>query len=387
MALQALPWSSLPVPFSALLRQVDAKTSPEGGWDVLVDERKLRVGWLPGSKNQPNGFELQALAGPREFPPRENDSGFEATSAYRGGPWATARNPGPLALRWENRRDRFGKRLGLNREIQLGDAEFDARVYVECDAPDATVRLLLSNEHTRRGIVRLLEMGAPALQLDRDGRLIVRLHWRDQDVPSGQQFGLILETLGAIAESLPALRGRAPQLRGSYLVLALVLLSLALLVLGVPIIFLCQWLWPVVDGGPYWQCIAFGLAAYVLSLPLVFWLCRGRSTALRDFGMYASFSLFSSPMLAVSLGLTVNGAFDTSTPKEHPLLVVHRWESRGKSTSYHVQLASPAPSQESYALSVSSTTYWSLPPGSRAVVTTRDGALGWEWLIDVRPIR
>jgi hypothetical protein len=380
-----VPLSSLPAPYVALLRHVGAKDSADGsGWEAEIDARRFRFSWLPATKSEPCGLRIETPAGPSAAPPSETDAGFEISGGYRSAPWPIARLPGPLTLRLENERDRFGKRVGLNREIQLGHQEFDERVYVECDAPDAVVRKLLASEVCRREILQMLELGPTAVTLDRAGALSVSLRRAEKDAPSVARFEQVVRSLGAMAQGLPALRGRAPQLRGA-LALVLVLVALFGSVLGIPALMLSLWLWNPAGDEPFPVGFLLGFVLWFVSVPLVFLAVRRRSTSLRDFGMYAGFSLLAVPLWTMAMLLAVNGAFDTSPPVAHDQVVVSRWLSRGKSTNYYVRMTPVAAGDHGYQLRIDRNTYQSLGEGARAVVTTRAGALGYEWLISVRP--
>jgi hypothetical protein len=376
--------SSLPPTHSALLRSLGVRTSDDGAaWEVTLDERRFVFHWLIATKSEPSGFRVETLAGPVASPPRAEDAGFD-TGGYRAEPWAIAPNPGPLLARFETKRDRFGKRIGLNRETQLGDAEFDERIYLECDAPDATSRKLFQSEASRRELVRVLSLGAPAVNLDRNGLLSICLRWVPKDIPSQAQFEALLRAFGAFAESLPALRGRVPQLK-SKLAVVLVLGSLIGSILGIPALFLVRWLWRPVDDDLYSTTLLIGIFAWIVLVPLSFFAIRGRSTALRDWIMTVSFSSFGVPIGCMTLAMAINGAFDTSAPVEHTEWVARRWTTSGKSTTYHVQLEPTVPGDRGFSLTVSSSTYHALAGGTAARVTTRDGALGWAWLVSVGP--
>lgn len=49
-----------------------------------------------------------------------------------------------IVLREEGSADVLGKSMGINREVQLGDASFDEAFYIESDAPEADVRAVLT---------------------------------------------------------------------------------------------------------------------------------------------------------------------------------------------------------------------------------------------------
>ena len=64
-----------------------------------------------------------------------------------------------VVVRRETSIDRLGKKLRINREVQTGDAAFDAAAYVESDAPDADVERVLGSAEVRRRAYALLEQG------------------------------------------------------------------------------------------------------------------------------------------------------------------------------------------------------------------------------------
>ena len=65
-----------------------------------------------------------------------------------------------IVFRHEGFLDRLGSRMRINREFSSGDASFDNVVYVETDAPDATLRRVLESPHARASILQMLSAGA-----------------------------------------------------------------------------------------------------------------------------------------------------------------------------------------------------------------------------------
>jgi len=374
--------SNLPEPYLGLLATVAATPlDTPGRYGTLIDGRRFALTWVPGSKAGPEGFRIATPAGPKEAPPRLDEPVFGVPSAYRAEPWPTTESPAPLVVRFENRRDRFGKRLGLNRETQLGDPAFDDRVYLECDAPEAAVASLLASPRSRAALLECLEAGTDSVTLERDGELIVEM--RSSSPPTAERFRRLLQSLGAAASALPQLRGRAPR-RSAWLALVLGLGALLGTVLAIPLAALLNWLWEPVDNDLFVAGLAAGAAVWALWLPIVFFAVRGRSTSLRDFAISTGPSLVGWPVASVALLLFVNGALDSSPPTPHQRVVAHRYTTKGKSTSYHVVLEPTAGGGRRYELTVPRATYGSLREGGQAVVTTHAGALGYEWLESVR---
>src|SRR5207253_2532663 len=58
-----------------------------------------------------------------------------------------------MEFRRERGLDRFGKTVGLNRELQTGNAEFDAAVYIESDASAEAVKPFLDQPQLRAAVL------------------------------------------------------------------------------------------------------------------------------------------------------------------------------------------------------------------------------------------
>ena len=119
------------------------------------------------------------------------------SSSHSSAKWST--------LRRETSTDRFGKRIYLNREVQIGDAAFDDAIYIETDAPDDVVRELLAAPAAREGTLRLLALECTAIELDTNGDVAVELPARDADAIDTPTVLALLDALAAFAESFPPL--------------------------------------------------------------------------------------------------------------------------------------------------------------------------------------
>ena len=81
-----------------------------------------------------------------------------------------------------------------------------------------------------------------------------------------------------------------------------------------------------------------------------------------------------------------NALLDKSEPQMFKTTVIGRRVSRGKTTSYHLQLAPWGPRREEDDITVSRTLYASVETGGKICVHLRDGALQIRWFA-VRPCR
>jgi hypothetical protein len=64
----------------------------------------------------------------------------------------------PVLVRKEYDLDQLGKRLSIDRELQTGDARFDAAVYIESDAADADVLRMFGDARVREAVMAVTDM-------------------------------------------------------------------------------------------------------------------------------------------------------------------------------------------------------------------------------------
>src|SRR5262249_19632846 len=122
-----------------------------------------------------------------------------------------------MLLRPERGRDRFGKAVFLNREVQSGDPAFDDRIYIETDEPAETVRRALESVKVREAIGALLPK-VGAFGFAREG---IKVAYRSARVNDALIRGAV-QALAKVGDVLPNLEGAAfndsPKNRGDSLV-------------------------------------------------------------------------------------------------------------------------------------------------------------------------
>jgi hypothetical protein len=98
-----------------------------------------------------------------------------------------------------------------------------------------------------------------------------------------------------------------------------------------------------------------------------------------------------SPTWAIGVGLGINRAFDHSPPVAHPCRVL-AWQrpAKGRARCLVSSWRGNPSEALSDALVPSDADDGASPrgctPGQRVEVSTRAGALGWEWIVGVRPL-
>lgn len=344
------------------------------GFELDLDGCKLTAA-LTYHKSTPTGFALWT-----SIDDDTRDPG-ERSGVYRDAAARVVHGRPRVTLRRETELDRFGKGLRLNREVQTGDPRFDDGVYIESDAADADVAAVLGDGRGRRAAMELLELGFKQVVLhDRGHTLTATYPVPDFSLLDPVRLRPAAEHLRTIARTLPRFSGPLvrPRLwtRSTVCVTGSALFTCAAL-------FTMPWVksaYPPITYDASATGILVGLGAWVVGLPLLVLLLRGRANSLRIFMICAVLLLAGLPLGVITTAAGVNGALDQARPVEHRTQVLGTRAVRNKSsTTYYVILAGWH-DKKSVELKVSGSFINLVESGSRVVVTVGPGYFGWEWL-------
>lgn len=354
----------------------------EGGITLERASRRFTAVWHTPGRSTPPSIRFTTSAGPLVAPPVA-----KVPPAMLGGPFRSAKrerlkSPAPLTLRLEGTLDRAGKSLRLNREIQTGDAAFDERIYVESEAPDALVLAVLASPVTRAGVLACLTLGCTEIKLDDDGTLGADLPLTNETAVTPGHLTSVLDALGETAESIPPLRGEGHHHTrvGSIPVVA----GVGTLV-SWPLFYLVDWIWEPFGSDLYATAALAGLGLWIVSLPVFFFVLRGRSVSLRDFLTTAIALAIGFPLGATDLLLTLNGALDTSPVDIHATRIEGMRRTTGKNASSYITVDNWHPGGGTIQLQIGSNLYSTLAVNEPITITTRRGFLGWERILAIVP--
>ena len=288
-----------------------------------------------------------------------------------------------IVLRAEGALDRGAKHVGLAREAQLGDPEFDAAVYVESEAPEAALRQALAAPAARAAAIARVRGPAGEVQLG-EGRVSVRLDAAALAGPNLAEVTALLERLRALADALAVpqdmpsraeivTRRSVGHIVGIALVWLVTLLA-AVFVHPPPVL---EW-WPVLAalgvGGVLWLML-------VAALGLVL---RGAPDSLRWLGICALFFVFTAPIAGMRGALLANAALD-----REPATVTRRIVTPVDRSDRHLlfDVVGLVPGQPTTRLAVpKDRVRGTLPKDPLSLeLVLRRGRFGWMWIEEVRP--
>ncbi len=287
-----------------------------------------------------------------------------------------------IVLRAEDALDRGAKRVGLTREAQLGDAEFDAAVYVESEAPEATIRAALAAPQVRAAAIALVRGPAGEVQLG-EGRISARL---DAAAIEGQAAALpaLLAALRAMAEGLavPKDMPSRAEIVGRRSVGHIVGIALAWLASLVAAVFVRPPL--VLEWDATLAALGAGVALWLLVVAGLGLVLRGAPDSLRWLAITAVFFVFTTPIAGMRAALRANAALDDGAATQ-----ARREVTAVDASERHVLLdvAGLLPGEPRTRLAVPrDMVRGTLPKDPKTLeLTLRPGRFGWTWVEEVRP--
>lgn len=288
--------------------------------------------------------------------------------------------PTTLTLRKETWFDRLGKTLGIAREHQTGDAEFDQDVYIRA-ASASYADLFLEHHDKRTAVLHLLDQGFQEVRLTGTD---VEAAWVGFD-PTTQDLPELPDDaareLLILAEDLPA---DDPEEAASQTdprkFFKVLLWTLAI---GFAIVLVGAFIYPPIRTA---ELLAAGFLAFAVMYPvfgiLAGLLLHGRSTSHDQWGTLMGWGILLLGAGSVGAVSVVNALADTAPPSEHNSIISNKHISTGRRGSKTFYVTVPAWDRpgETFDFQVGADEYNHVAPGrSRLCVLTGPGWLGLEW--------
>lgn len=295
---------------------------------------------------------------------------------------AVSTGPQPdVELRKESGTDRFGKKIGLNYELQTGDALFDSYIFVVCGRDTALLKRMLEPAPVRKGALFVLQSANfDTIEFNKDGFTTTKVLGTSFSL-SATQFEELFAALEMMEQDLPSFAEHEIRRSGikplSRVVIALGVMGVA----GIVMLIAGNTNYQPLDNALYFAAIGLGLGAWFISLVVMGRLLRAKPDAFRAWLTWCFVGLGVLPLLAVGSILVLNGSQDKSAPVVHTAPILNMRTTRHKnSTSYYMQLKSWRPGESSVEIKVPGSYYSNHTLSKTANVTTKSGWLGWEWV-------
>ncbi len=291
-------------------------------------------------------------------------------------------------IRKESRFDRLAKVMGIACEVDTGDPAFDADYYISTDDVQFTRELFTAAEK-RQAVRTIMESGFTHVELDGGKIRALCSPFKISREIDKELLHAIAHNLLLLAQELPHVVKTNPLEKPAWKKKRMVAFALPILfaVVAVPaFIFGITRYKPLDTFGIFLDSLKYTIPALFMYLVLAFFLLKGRSTSHREFLIFAVIAL--NVFIAGGWGVEIflNGYLDTSQPSSHNSSV--RWKSKhtsDNSTTHYAHVASWRLPGQSEKIQVSPDVYYAIAERKSSLeITTRDGGLGFEWLVDCR---
>ncbi|MCX5694737.1 MAG: hypothetical protein NT014_06440 [Candidatus Omnitrophica bacterium] len=287
----------------------------------------------------------------------------------------------------EGKFDKLAKKIGFSSELQTGDVDFDNSYYILSDTVDFA-RVYFQSEQKRNIIKHLYSTGFS--QVKHNGRSIV-VSWVGFN-KTHLSDSLITETIASLvklSENLPDYFANQEFLGIPRLRIKTVMFYLfsSLVLVAALVAYSWTFAYPPLDESKVFRLgLLFSVPAAVLYLIAAGLGIRGRAAAHKDFIWIAVISLLASIIFTNNTLLLVNGVGDKNEPVCHTVAVVRQFSTVSKNTTtYHVDVGSWRPGHNTEHFTVDRDTYKNIQLGkTEAIIVTKPGALGFEWLVSKR---
>lgn len=293
-----------------------------------------------------------------------------------------------LKIKKESKFEGFFKKIGLTREIQVGDREFDDRLFINSRS-EKFARLYLSDTAKIEKIKELFNFKkypVEFIEIKRGWILLNIKTGRDRLVKMEKKQVLeYLDILMDLKKNLPEVTAAYEDIFSNtsgrkiiHAIFAFVGLidisGLVLLIIGISRYLL-------VSSDLYWNSFY-----YSVPLLLLFWLfvlpnIKGRSDSHIIFIIILFMSLFAFLIGTMGFFVFTNGYLDTSELTTFNSRIVDKYFVRGKdSTSYYIRIEYWGEQRDSVKISVPYSIYEEFNLWDRIKVDTRKGYWGYEWI-------
>lgn len=304
--------------------------------------------------------------------------------------WLAAGNAGHAQIRRERSGDAAAKRIGLVREVQSGDEEFDRRFFIDSPEPLFAERLVADGDR-RNAIKSIIDGGFDRVILDA-GRVAAHNH-DISSTPAGADrlpLAALLQNLATVAAGqsrIPPHLGADLRRAWRFRLGALYTVIGVVFVFGFAAMFVGFEYWlPLDKGSVFYYSLRWSLPAAIAWGVAVLLLLRGRSDTMYHLIIMAGLCLPAAVLAGFSGTMCVNGSTDTSSAKIYTPQVVDRYVNRGRhGTSYYAIVKSWRRGRRTERFVISKHDYYAMEAGvTTAHVAVRAGALGFVWWEEAR---
>lgn len=270
--------------------------------------------------------------------------------------------------------ERFGKAIGLNREVQLGDQAFDDAIYIDTVESDDRIQKLLAGAEIRQAILDIISLGYK-VQCSTRGVEAFQVVYA-MNSPDTSRVAEVVPRLARLARIAPSFAGEALLAPRKLGVLSIVLIVFALLSAALSGALVASGVFSRTLNAAHalLAVLVAGGALWFLYMMAVVLSARGRPNALRMVLVTALIALFTVPLGGGALALLLDQRLDSGAVEEHVTTIRKLYRK-----DRIVRVASWRTGREAENTYADWSVFRTLKSGDRVIVRVHPGAFGLPW--------
>jgi hypothetical protein len=338
---------------------------------------------IPG--NLTPGKEVPGTFNGRDYFQLYNPGGKNVPSSYTIK--IACPSSGIFSISRESGFDRFFKSLGVTREIQTGDKDFDQEFFINTNAIEFTSAFFMNPEKCLT-VKSILELGFTKVEHDGKTMAAICSPVKFEEPLDQTVIQKIVSFLTQLSENINDHPGEGIyQASKNWKIKRIVAFSIPILlcIVGVPTFFLGFFEYTPLDKWElFLKTLKFSVPSFLFFLIMALKLIKGRSSSHRELIVVLVLALVAFPGAGMGLGTFLNGWLDQSGATSYVVPVLEKYTTSTKNgKNYHLVLKSWRSSRYSESLRVSSSEYMRVKPNRTEMkVVTKPGYYWFEWIVD-----
>ena len=356
---------------------------------IIRRVRTKQGGLLSLTKNIPAnltpGKEVAGTFNGRDYFQLYNQGGKNVPSSYTIK--IECPSSGIFSISKETGFDRFFKSLGVTKEIQTGDKDFDQTFFINTDTPQFT-RTFCMNPEKCQTVKNIFEHGFTKVEHDGKAMAAICSPVQFKEPLDQAVIQKIVSFLSLLAENINEHPGEGIyQVNKDWKIKRVVAFSMPILlfIVGIPTFFIGLFEYTPLDKWElFLTTLKFSVPSFLFFLIVALKLIKGRSSSHRELIIILALSLVAFPGAGMGVGAFLNGWLDQSGSTSHVVLVMEKYTTSTKNgKNYHLILKSWRENRYSEKLQITSSEFMRVRPDrTKMKVVTKPGYYGFEWIVD-----
>lgn len=299
-----------------------------------------------------------------------------------------------FTLKFENSFDRFFKKIGLSKEYQINNSEFNDKLYLICDN-EAFNNFIYNNEIIQKKFLEIFDnyssFGCEILELqNQNEKMWIKL--KNISFKEEEHFQKILEKIIPLFEEIKAqfeneeITKSFKSYKDTFLLKSIIILSISssLFITGLVYVYRQSFISSLPSNIDNLSDISFYFALIIIFFLIFITIYFLRNSSRFHIVLFEIliFGFIGSFLTSYMFLSDINRYFDTSFPKvfKVTLLKKERVSHRKGPDSYYLYFNNWVTNRNEYKLNVNSALYYKFNERDKVEIYQKDGFLNYQWI-------